>query len=435
VKVGIIGGGMMGLATAHFLAKSGIQVTILEKDKQIGGLSRSEKIMPGLTCDRFYHVILTMDGDLLEFLDEIGLSQDVQFRETKTGFYTDGQLHSMSNTLEFLRFKPLSFWNKLRLGAGILYASKINNNASLQNIYAKTWLIRVFGQENFEKIWEPLLKSKLGSAKDQASGSFIWACINRYYGTRHESAKKEMMGCVRGGYDSILNHLQDNLLKNSVTILTDYEVEAIEPTENGCVRVACNSGESFNFDRAVVTVPNPQIIPMCPRMPDHFKKLLEKISYMSLVCVTLVLKKSLSPFYITNITDPDLPFTGLIEMSHVIPTEIADDSALIYLPKYLASDDSLFHKSDKRILDAFLQGLSRMFPEFSIEDVVAQSVNREVYVQPIQETGYADMIPPMKTPLENIYLVNTSMIVNSTLNNNQVIQLARKMSDFLLHEN
>ena len=77
--------------------------------------------------DRFYHVILSTDEELLRYIDEIGLSLDVQFTETKTGFFTGGKLHSMSTTSEFLSFQPLSLWDKFRLGAGILYASKINN--------------------------------------------------------------------------------------------------------------------------------------------------------------------------------------------------------------------------------------------------------------------------------------------------------------------
>ena len=143
MHIGIVGGGMMGLATAYYLNKIGHQVTILEKEKEIGGLSGSTRILQGIHWDRFYHVILSTDTELLNFIDEIGLAPDVQWRETKTGFYSDGKLHSMSNTLEFLKFKPLSLLDKLRLGAGILYTSKINNWKRLEKIYAKTWLKRV----------------------------------------------------------------------------------------------------------------------------------------------------------------------------------------------------------------------------------------------------------------------------------------------------
>ena len=49
-------------------------------------------------------------------LAEVGLEEDMQWNETKTGFYTDGKLYSMSNTWEFLRFPPLRLIDKLRLG-------------------------------------------------------------------------------------------------------------------------------------------------------------------------------------------------------------------------------------------------------------------------------------------------------------------------------
>jgi hypothetical protein len=35
----------------------------------------------------------------------------------------------------------------------------------------------------------------------------------------------------------------------------------------------------------------------------------------------------------------------------------------------------------------------------------------------------------MKTPIKNFYIANTTMILNSTLNNNEVIKLARKAAE------
>jgi len=68
MRIGIIGGGMMGLATAFYLAKAGVHVTVFEKEKTIGGLSQSQELLPGLKWDRFYHVILSTDYELLNFL-------------------------------------------------------------------------------------------------------------------------------------------------------------------------------------------------------------------------------------------------------------------------------------------------------------------------------------------------------------------------------
>jgi protoporphyrinogen oxidase len=434
MNIGIIGGGMMGLATAFYLNKKGHQVTILEKEKEIGGLSRSTEILPGIHWDRFYHVILSTDAELLKFIDEIGLSTDIQFRETKTGFYTDGQLHSMSTTMEFLRFKPLGLLDKLRLGAGIFYTSRLNNWKRLEKIYVKTWLIRVFGRRNYEKMWEPLLRSKLGAASERTSAAFIWATIKRYYGTRESSSKKEMMGCVREGYFSILEHIRQCLSLNGTRIVTDCPVKnAISPNGDK-IRLEAQNGSRFEFDGVIATTPNPVINRLLPDLPAEFKSRLEAVRYLGVLCVTLVLNKPLTPFYVTNLTDSDLPFTGLIEATNVIPPEIFGSKALIYLPKYVALDDPINEKSDEEIISVFLKALKWIFPDLADEDIIARAVQREPYVQPLQEIGYSEKIVPMKTPLKNVYIANTTMILNSTLNNNEVIKLARKAAELVTQD-
>jgi protoporphyrinogen oxidase len=431
MKIGIIGGGLMGLTTAFYLNKKGHEVTILEKEKEIGGLSGSEEISPGFRWDRFYHVILTPDTTLLRFLDELGLSEDIKFRETKTGFYTDGRLHSMSTTMEFLRFKPLSLIDKLRLGAGILYASRIKNWKRLEKKTAKAWLIRVFGRRNYEKMWEPLLRAKLGAARDKISAAFIWSTIRRYYGTRQKGSKKEMMGCADSGYYLILKRLNDYLRSHGTTIYEGYRAKSIEQINGKRIAIKSDNGISFVFDRIIATTPTPTVSSLSSCFSDEFRSRLENIKYLGIVCATLLLKKSITPFYVTNLTDNGLPFTGLIEVTNVMPREILNGNSLVYLPKYVPLEDPFFKKPDREILREFISALKKMFPDLKDEDILTGKINREPYVQPIQEIGYSEKIPSMQTPINNFYMVNTAMIQNSNVNNNEVIKLARQAADFV----
>jgi protoporphyrinogen oxidase len=337
----------------------------------------------------------------------------------------------MSSTSEFLKFEPLSLFDKLRLGAGIFYTSKLNNWKRLEKLYVKTWLLRVFGRRNYEKMWEPLLRAKLGSAREQTSAAFIWATIKRYYGTRQSSSKKEMMGCVRGGYHSILNHIGDYLLSHGTRIATNYPTVKIAASGSGQINIQSPNNPPFEFDRVVATVPNPEIAKLCNDLDPDFKSRLEAIRYLSVICASLVLKKRLTPFYVTNLTDADLPFTGLIEATHIMPPEVLNGKSLIYLPKYAPPGDSFYKKSDDEILEIFIRSLKEMFSELSDEDIIVRSIHREPFVQPIQEIGYSEQILPIKTPIQNFFMVNTTMILNSTLNNNQVIRLARKAADIV----
>ena len=125
-KWGIVGGGIMGMTLAHRLAKQGHEVTIFEAAPELGGLVSSWK-MGDVEWDKFYHVILLSDFGTRDILKEIGLEEKTHWVETKTGFYMNGKLHSMSDTIEFLKFPTLNLIDKFRLGLTILVASRIKN--------------------------------------------------------------------------------------------------------------------------------------------------------------------------------------------------------------------------------------------------------------------------------------------------------------------
>jgi protoporphyrinogen oxidase len=76
MKIGIIGGGLMGMALARRMSAGGHTVSVFERDTQTGGLSTHQDYGP-FTWDRFYHVVLPTDLDLTRFLEQLspGLAQ------------------------------------------------------------------------------------------------------------------------------------------------------------------------------------------------------------------------------------------------------------------------------------------------------------------------------------------------------------------------
>jgi protoporphyrinogen oxidase len=188
---------MLGMTLAHRLAQLGRQVTLLEAAPRVGGLTSAWRL-GDVTWDRFYHVTLLSDSHLRALLSELDLEQEMRWVETKTGFFTGGKLHSMSNTWEFLAFRPLNLWQKLRLGATIFLASKRKDWRALERVPVAAWLRRWSGRGAFESIWLPLLRSKLGEAYRRTSAAFIWAHINRMYAARRTGLKREMFGYVPG---------------------------------------------------------------------------------------------------------------------------------------------------------------------------------------------------------------------------------------------
>lgn len=424
-RVFVLGGGITGLTSAYYLLRAGIHVTVIEAQPQLGGLATYFDFGP-FFWDKFYHCILTSDRPLLQLIQDLDLSRELRWTNTKVGFFTDRQLYSMSTTWEFLRFKPLSLWQKFRLGLGILYASRVRNGRRLEGIPVKEWLVRVFGRANYEKMWKPLLKCKLGACQDEASAAFIWATILRLYSTREESAgQKECLGYVRGGYRTVILRLIEEIHRMGGEIVTGTAVSKIERRPEGGLDVVTERGR-MSFDRGIVTTPSRVLASLTPELaPDYAKRLLG-VKYLGVVCATLVLKRKLSPFYVTNLTDEDLPFTGIIEMTNLISTEETQGRHLVYLPKYVPPANSLFEAGDEEIWASFWSGLRRVFPDIQEADVERYFIFRERLVQPVPVLHYSELVPEMQTAVPELLLANTTQIINSTLNNNEMVKIAKR---------
>jgi protoporphyrinogen oxidase len=421
----VVGGGMLGMTLAHRLAQQGQRVTLCEAAPELGGLASAWKL-GDVTWDRHYHVTLMSDTRLRALLDEIGLEKEMRWVETKTGFFSGGKLLSMSNALEFLRFPPLNMLERLRLGGTIFLASKLRNWKRLEKIPVEKWLRRWSGNGAFEKVWRPLLLAKLGEAYKKTSAAFIWAHTQRMYKARQSGQKKEMFGYVPGGYGRILDRLAEVLRAEGVEIRTNAAVEEVEGAAQEPVKVRFADGRIAHFDRVVFTTPSHVIAAACPQLNAGERRRFNGVEYLGIVCSSMLLKKPISKYYVTNITDTWVPLTAVIEMTTIVdPAELGGHS-LVYLPKYMMSTEPGFAESDEVIRERCLSTLERMYPHFSRDDVLAFRTSRVRSVMALPTLGYSDRLPPMQTSIPGVYAVNSAHILKGNLNVNETVQIAEE---------
>lgn len=427
----IIGGGMMGMTMALRLLQRGQKVTIFESAEKIGGLTSSWTMhiddgsgTSDITWDRFYHVILMSDQYTRKILKEIGLENELRWVETKTGFYSDGRLHSMSNLIEFFKFPPINSIDKFRLGLTIFVASKIKNWQRLERIYVSDWLKRWSGKRVFEKIWLPLLKAKLGDNYINTSAAFIWATIQRMYAARKSGLKKEMFGYVTGGYEKINSTFSMHLLKLGAIIKCNSKVNAVKKNDKGMMEVTTGNNSTELFNCVISTLPSQPSVNIAQGLSEEERQMHQAIKYLGVICPSVILKKAISPYYVTNITDGAPPFTGIIEMTALIDRNEIKGNHLIYLPKYVNPEDSLFEKQDAEIKDMFLGALYNMYPELSQDDTLFWGVSKARVVFALPTIDYSRKVPGITTSLNKYYIVNSAQIINGTLNVNETIQVA-----------
>jgi protoporphyrinogen oxidase len=418
----VVGGGILGMTLALRLREQGKEVKLVEAAKEIGGLASAWKIGDAI-WDRYYHVTLMSDLRVRNILTDLQLEDDMQWVETKTGFYTNGKLLSMSNSIEFLRFPPLNLVEKVRLGATIFYASKLKDWKKLESIGVCDWLTKLSGKSVFGKIWKPLLRAKLGDNYQHASAAFIWSIIARMYAARRSGLKKEMFGYLPGGYRRFLQAFEKRLVDAGVTIQKGTCVQRAARV-GSVVKLDTTDGFGHEFDHVVFTTPAPTVSKACPDLQPREHGLLNGIRYQGIICPSLLLKKPLAGYYVTNITD-EVPFTAVIDMTALIKPEEVNGHYLVYLPKYVdATDEAAFARRDDDLKAEFWPALKMIHPHLTDDDLITFQVARARNVLALSTLNYSESLPPVHTSIPGVHIVNSAMICNGTLNVNETIQLA-----------
>ncbi len=429
----VVGGGMLGLTLALRLRDQGKHVTVFERADRVGGLASAWSIdTPDgpITWDRHYHVTLLSDSALRRVLDRLGLDEQMQWVETKTGYYAADHLSSVSNTVEFLRLEGLPLTSKVRLALTILHGSRVKDWQQLEQETVEAWLTRWSGRATFRRFWLPLLRAKLGESWPEANAAFIWATIQRLYAARRSGLKKEMFGYVPGGYARVLERFATVLDDLGVEIHCSSTVEGVERSPSGGLDVRLAGGEAKAFDHVVVTSDTPTADRLCADLTEAERARLRGIEYQGIVCASLVLRASLSDYYLTYLMD-DLPFTAVVEMTALVDPQQLGGHALVFLPKYVGPDDPLFDIPDDEIEARFVAGLQRVHPSLQHSDVLGVRISRVRRVFPIPTLGYSRRVPSMATSVPGLHLVSSAQIVNGTLNVNETVELAERAATAL----
>jgi hypothetical protein len=152
--------------------------------------------------------------------------------------------------------------------------------------------------------------------------------------------------------------------------------------------------------------------------------------YLGVVCAIAKLRRSLSPFYTTNITDRRVALTGVIETTNVVdPNEVGGH--LLYLPRYVDPQSSELDEPSSSIEERYLGFLRQVAPNLTDEDVIAVSVQRARLVEPVHVLGAAGQ-PFDAFPAPGLALASTAQIYPELVNCQAVLGVSNPVTNGLL---
>jgi protoporphyrinogen oxidase len=391
--IGVVGGGIAGLAAAYRLQQRGHEVQVFEASDQVGGLAAVYETA-GDPLEKFYHHLSKSEETIVELAEELGLGEDVEWRIGENAYYVDSVVHPMDTPWEILAYPHLSVYDKFRLGmltldidvrGGVPTFDTYERLEDFEDVPIREFVVDHTTENVYESFFEPLLEAKFGDRAEDVSAAWLLGRI-KFRGER-DILRGEILGYLDGGFGQLLDALVEAVGRENIT--TGARVRDLA-TADGTVdslTVATDDGTAtHDVDAAVVAA-----------MPTVLEALTGyecAIDFQGTICSVVSMDEPLTDTYWLNIAD-EAPFGALIEHTNFVPPERYGGEHLLYVAKYVQStDDPYWQQDDDEIRETWLAGIEDLFPAFDRDSVEWVETARNPRTAPIYERGYLDMVIP-----------------------------------------
>jgi len=419
----VIGAGPMGLVCALELLKRGESVEIFEHDDRIGGMSASFDF-DGLQIERFYHFICKSDEPMFELLRELGIFDKLRWTDTKMGLYCDGRLYAWGTPRALLSFDRLGWIDKLRYALHVLYTKNVRDWSALDRVGAVAWLKKWLGERTWRVLWQRLFELKFYEYSDQLSAAWLGTRIKRVALSR-KSVFQESLGFIEGGSATLLERLRETIERLGGRIHLRAPVQRVV-TDAGRVRGLVVAGQEHAFSRIISTVPLQYVPRLAPDLPADFVARIAAIQNIPVVCVVLKLKQRLSGNFWMNICDDGIDIPGVIEYSNLNP---GSGPAIVYAPFYMPKTHPKYARDNAAFIAETLDYLPRLNPAFTRDWVLGTHCHRYEFAQTISPPGFYGMLPPMRTPIDGLFMADTSYYYPEDRSISESARVGRELAD------
>ncbi len=380
----------------------------------------------GLSLERFYHFVCKTDEPTFAVLKELGLGDAIRWRATSMGVFTGGRMHRWGDPTALLQFPLLNPWQKLRYAVFALVCVRRNRWPAIEHESAKSWIMRWCGASVYARLWKPLFDFKFYEYADNISATWIWTRIRRI-GRSRKSLMQEELGYIEGGTITLIHALIKDLEAHGGRVALGTAAQKVRTQDGRVTGVETGKG-FFPADLVISTAPTPFVSALIPDLPQSWKERYDAIHNIGCICVILKLRRSVSPHFWVNLSEPDFQIPGVIEFSNL--RDVGGD-AVVYVPYYMPVTNAKFSWTDEQLLDEAFLCLRRVNPALTEGDIKATKVARLRYGQPVCEPGFAEKLPPVQTPIEGLQVADTCFYYPEDRGIAESLRLGQQMAERL----
>jgi oxygen-dependent protoporphyrinogen oxidase len=307
-RIAIIGGGITGLAAAYEALRAGLRPVLIEKERELGGVIRTES-REGCTLEGGPDSFLSAKPAALELIREVGLGSDVigSNDESRVTYLVkhgrlvplpDGLMMMVPTRIMPVALSPLLGWGtKIRMG--LEYFRRPGGDP--QDRTVEEFVREHYGQETVDYLAEPLLAGVYGGSVRELSVRSVlprFVELESEYGSltrgvlaaRAKAPKGKsapLFQTLKGGLGQLTRELERRIRPG--TQVVTGEAEAVERAGEGWrVRVG---GEWLETDGAILACPAWAAAEVLEAAAPAVSRLLAPVAYSSSITLSLVYRR------------------------------------------------------------------------------------------------------------------------------------------------
>jgi zeta-carotene desaturase len=405
-RVGVVGGGLAGLAAGCALASSGFRVTLFERRPYLGGRASSyQHPGTGEVVDNCQHVLLGCCTNLIKFYEQLGVENKIRWYDRLTFLEPGGRASTIEpsklpapfhNAPAFLRASCLDFSDKLSVAAAMTFLAPANprdNGASFL-----TWLHRL-GQtkQAIERFWKPILVSALNEELDRMSVPYAAQVVRESF---LKSAAAGRMGVPSVPLTDLYGVAGDYISARGGEIRFRCSVESFSPASDEVNLLV--SGDEMNFDYVVFAVPFDVLSRILPQTPntESLRRVLARFETSPITGIHLWFDRQITDLDHAVLLDRTIQW--MFHKSKLLGR--SENGSGSYVELVVSSSKTLVEKSREQIIDLAMAELREFFPGAREAKLVKSTVIKEVHATFSPQPGVDSYRPRAETVWPRVFL-------------------------------
>jgi protoporphyrinogen oxidase len=414
----ILGAGLTGLRAGVHLAERGVQVTILEREPQVGGLARSHAYK-GYKFDHGPHGFYSRDPEMLaEFRRFVG-EENYFFREKWSQVHYRGRLYDHPLGLADV-VRNMGIGQGLRALGSFVLARARGRVSPGPEVSAEDFLVNRFGRVLYDEFFRPYTEKVWGVrpgdldadfARDRVPHPSMWDMLAKML-FRQRTAKLTPSGRVathdnhcffypRQGAQVLADRLVERVEHYGGTIELSTRITQIDTAEKLVYFQTERGPDCASYDHLVSTSPCGSLLDLfSPAPPADVLDRAARLRYRAvlLVCLCVNRPSVIGPYWIYFTTRL---FNRLSEYNKFSPEVVPAGKTGLCLEIGCDRGDVVYTAADADIVRRVVNELEdlKLLAQGDVDD---SCVIREPFAYPVYHIGYREDLRAIAEYLQSL---------------------------------